>query len=169
MRCEPKRNDVCTRYLGVFVLAELLATTEATVFCLARAEDDDAALLRIENNLRQYGLLPSSENDTAADVVAQSIDTAIAQGRLVAIAGDLAKPLLGLSSLAHKELATIVDSIVHCASVVNLLLSYQDLKASNCLGTQEVLRLAVTNGSFETRVKPVFYISTNGVFPYGTG
>eukprot|EP00501_MAST-03F_sp_TOSAG23-6_P001987 GSMAST32.ASY1.ANO1.2072.1 assembled CDS len=34
------------------------------------------------------------------------------------------------------------------------------------LGTQEILRLAVTNGLFETRVKPVFYVSTNGIFPY---
>jgi thioester reductase-like protein len=44
--------------------------------------------------------------------------------------------------------------------------SYHSLKAANVLGTQEVLRLAVTNG-FATRVKPVHYVSTNGVFPFG--
>lgn len=33
---------------------------------------------------------------------------------------------------------------------------------------QEVLRLAVTN-AFGTRVKPVHFVSTNGVFPFSSG
>lgn len=48
---------------------------------------------------------------------------------------------------------------------------YGQVRASNVLGTREVLRLAVTNGIFErdaTRVKPVHLISTNGVFPPGS-
>lgn len=35
-------------------------------------------------------------------------------------------------------------------------------------GTQEVLRLSVTNGNLHTKVKPVHYISTNSVFPIAT-
>ena len=33
------------------------------------------------------------------------------------------------------------------------------------MGTQEILRLATTNGFIKTKVKPVHYISTNGIFP----
>lgn len=36
------------------------------------------------------------------------------------------------------------------------------------LPEQEVLRLAVTN-AFGTRVKPVHFVSTNGVFPFSSG
>ncbi len=38
------------------------------------------------------------------------------------------------------------------------------MKAINVLGTQEILRLAVTNGVYYTKVKPVHYISTLGIF-----
>jgi thioester reductase-like protein len=48
---------------------------------------------------------------------------------------------------------------------VNLIKPYSSLKESNVLGTQEVLRLATTNGFIKTKVKPVHYISTNGIFP----
>lgn len=148
-----------TGFLGAFLLSELLKSPETTVFCLVRAANHDLALERIESNLKLYGLSSPDGH----------VQAALDHQRVVPIAGDLSKPLLGLDAVLHKELATVIDSIVHCASVVNLMLPYQDLKAANCLGTQEVLRLAVTNGTFETRVKPVFYISTNGVFPYGTG
>ena len=53
-----------------------------------------------------------------------------------------------------------------CSSAeVNLIKPYSSLKESNVLGTQEILRLATTNGFIKTKVKPVHYISTNGIFP----
>jgi thioester reductase-like protein len=85
--------------------------------------------------------------------------------KLIAVAGDLSKPLLGMDSLQFKALALEIDSIIHCGAEVNLIKPYQSLKESNVLGTQEILRLATTNGFVKTKVKPVHYISTNGVFP----
>jgi thioester reductase-like protein len=84
---------------------------------------------------------------------------------VVPVPGNLAQPLLGLDADTFKMLATEIDAILHNGADVNLVKPYSALKSVNVLGTQEVLRLAVTNGLAKTRVKPVHYISTNGVFP----
>merc|ERR1712176_1110265 len=89
----------------------------------------------------------------------------ILDSRLIAVAGDLSKPLLGMGDLQFKSLALEIDSIIHCGAEVNLIKPYSSLKESNVLGTQEILRLATTNGFIKTKVKPVHYISTNGIFP----
>eukprot|EP01046_Picozoa_sp_COSAG06_P031263 COSAG06_NODE_3031_length_5940_cov_25.990755_2_plen_129_part_00 len=81
--------------------------------------------------------------------------------------GDLSRPLLGLNQDEWTELAVSIDSILHCGADVNLVKPYAALKAPNVLGTQEVLRLAVTQGKFQKKLKPVHYISTNSVFPIG--
>jgi thioester reductase-like protein len=70
-----------------------------------------------------------------------------------------------LDASQFKALALEIDSIIHCGAEVNLIKPYQSLKESNVLGTQEILRLATTNGLIKTKVKPVHYISTNGIFP----
>lgn len=141
-----------TGFLGAHLLHALLRDTETTVYCLVRAGDDDRAFARIQSTLASFGLLDELEPF--------HIDE-----RVVAIPGDLAKPLLGLDEATFKMLATEVDAIVHNGAEVNLVKPYAALKSANVLGTQEVLRLAVTNGLAKTRVKPVHYISTNGVFP----
>lgn len=76
--------------------------------------------------------------------------------------------LLGLQSEVFKQLAGELDAIIHNGAEVNLVKPYHALKSVNVLGTQEVLRLAVTNGLCSTRVKPVHFISTNGVIAEGT-
>ena len=87
--------------------------------------------------------------------------------RIIPVCGDLSRPALGLSHDNFRHLAGQVDAIIHNGAEVNLVKSYGDLRNTNVLGTQEVLRLAVTNGVFDwnaTKVKPVHFISTNGVF-----
>src|SRR5205085_442557 len=69
-----------TGFLGAFVLDELLRQTRARVICLARAGSDAEAAERVRRNLRGYGL-----------------DAAARSDRIVPLAGDLARPLLGLS------------------------------------------------------------------------
>eukprot|EP00941_MAST-03F_sp_MAST-3F-sp1_P002007 g2007.t1 len=153
---------------------ELLENSDAIVYCLVRANDDEHGFERIERSLRKYQLLPQKNNSPSASSgigfsSASLRAEAIAQGRMVVAAGDLGQPLLGLSKESFQEISTVVDVIVHCGAEVNLVKSYEALKKVNVLGTQEVLRAAVTNGRFETRVKPVYFVSTNGIFPYGKG
>ncbi|KAL4151539.1 hypothetical protein PRNP1_008481 [Phytophthora ramorum] len=151
----PPRNlflTGATGFLGVHLLHALLKHTTSVVFCLVRAADEDAAMDRIKKALKEFALLDEAQKFHLDD-------------RVVPVPGNLAQPLLGLDADTFKMLATEIDAILHNGADVNLVKPYSSLKSVNVLGTQEVLRLAVTNGLAKTRVKPVHYISTNGVFP----
>lgn len=171
-----------TGYLGSHILSQLLQIPELTIICLARAKTDGAAKQRLLQTMDKYKLLeetkqaieavegptPTSVNNTDQKTdEAMDLDASyeIFSSRLIAIAGDLSKPLLGMDELQFKSLALEIDSIIHCGAEVNLIKPYSSLKESNVLGTQEILRLATTNGFIKTKVKPVHYISTNGIFP----
>lgn len=141
-----------TGFLGAHLLHALLRDTETTVYCLVRAASEEAALARVRQSLAAFALL-------------EDLERLHVDERVVAVPGDLAQPLLGVGEETFKMLAAEVDAIVHNGADVNLVKPYAALKSANVLGTQEVLRLAVTNGLAKTRVKPVHYVSTNGVFP----
>jgi len=144
-----------TGYLGSHILSELLQIPGLTTICLARAKTDAAAKQRLLQTMEKYKLLDETVEDAS-----EAFDS-----RLIAVAGDLSKPLLGMDDLQFRSLALEIDSIIHCGAEVNLIKPYASLKESNVLGTQEILRLATTNGFIKTKVKPVHYISTNGIFP----
>ncbi|PWW62470.1 type I polyketide synthase [Actinokineospora spheciospongiae] len=129
-----------TGFVGAFLCAELLQRTKATVHCLVRAADEAAGLERVRAKLDSFGL------------------TGPWQSRLKVVIGDLSKPLLGLGQERFTELAGQVDAVHHCGAWVNFVRPYRALKASNVLGTQEVLRFATT-----VRLKPVHHVSTLAV------
>merc|ERR1712176_1358121 len=156
-----------------------------TTICLARAKNDAAAKERLLRSMDKYKLLKEtmeainicnkkcsiekcvpihSFNEKTDGVIDAGVNEVL-DSRFIAIAGDLSKPLLGMDDLQFKSLALEIDSIIHCGAEVNLIKPYSSLKESNVMGTQEVLRLATTNGFIKTKVKPVHYISTNGIFP----
>ncbi|TYZ61811.1 hypothetical protein PybrP1_002293 [[Pythium] brassicae (nom. inval.)] len=145
-----------TGFLGAHLLHALLRDTETTVYCLVRAASEELALARVRQSLAAFAL-------------GDELERLHVEERVVAVPGDLGKPLLGVGEDTFKMLAAEVDAIVHNGAEVNLVKPYAALKSANVLGTQEVLRLAVTNGLAKTRVKPVHYVSTNGVFPAGNG
>jgi len=60
-----------------------------------------------------------------------------------------------------EALSETLEVIYHNGASVNTLYPYQELKAANVLGTQEILRLAAHG-----RVKPLHYISTLSVFSH---
>ncbi|MFD3485980.1 amino acid adenylation domain-containing protein [Streptomyces sp. NPDC058665] len=134
-----------TGFLGAFLLRELLRTTDATIHCLVRGGDQPSAEKRLCSVIDSYGLSdPSSEH------------------RVSVIAGDLARPRLGLPAADFDRLARSVDVVYHAGAAVNLVFSYEQLRAANVHGTQEILRLAALH-----RTVPVHHISTVGV--YGGG
>jgi amino acid adenylation domain-containing protein/thioester reductase-like protein len=136
-----------TGFLGAFLLYEMLEQTDADVYCLVRAADDEEAFDRLRRTLRKYLIWDERRS-----------------GRIKAVAGDLAKPLLGLAPERFQELAETVEVIVHNGALVNFVYPYSVHKAPNVLGTQEVLRLAC-----RVRCKPVHYVSTMDVFFRRTG
>jgi thioester reductase-like protein len=130
-----------TGFFGAFVLAELVATTQARIHCLVRAADNHDAQARLLATWAGY------------------FPTRALPERVTAIAGDLGRSRFGLSEDAFRELARTVDAIYHAGATVHYLHPYSTLRASNVLGTEEVLRLAAAE-----RTKPVHHVSSLGVF-----
>jgi thioester reductase-like protein len=83
--------------------------------------------------------------------------------RIVAVPGDLARPLLGIGAQAFDALCKVIDVIYHNGALVNFILPYANLKDPNVRGTEEVIRLACS-----VKRKPLHFISTIGVFPPAT-
>ncbi len=124
-------------FLGAFLLSSLLKRTDATIHCLIRCVDAEEGRLKLDANMRLLGL---------ADYE---------RARVAVIAGDLARPKLGLSEDQFSHLADLIEVIYHNGAWVNSLHTYASLKAANVLGTQEILRLAGTGAP-----KHIHYVST---------
>ncbi|MEG4533980.1 thioester reductase domain-containing protein [Microcoleus sp. D2_18a_D3] len=131
-----------TGFLGAFLLRDILAQTQADIYCLVRAKDRQSGAKRLQENLEYYGIWQKEF-----------------KARIIPLLGDLAQPQFGLSSEEYQALAREIDTIYHSAAFLNWVYPYSALKGSNVLGTQEVLRLACCH-----KVKPVHYVSTVAVF-----
>jgi amino acid adenylation domain-containing protein/thioester reductase-like protein len=129
-----------TGFLGVHLLRELLATTDAQVNCLVRAHDATHALHRITLAAERYGV--------------DGLDLS----RVVPVTGNLAEPRLGLSAGDFCRLARGCDVIYHAGALVNFIYPYSELRSANVAGTREVIRLAGLH-----RGIPVHYVSTTAV------
>ncbi len=131
-----------TGFLGAFLLQELLDKTQATVFCLVRSTSTEAAMARLQENLKVYGLWKVAYAP-----------------RIVSVLGDLAQPKLGIATAQYEQLAVSIDAIYHNGALLNYLYPYSKFKSVNVLGTQEVLRLAC-----DKKIKPVHHVSSVAVF-----
>ncbi|HKY62241.1 MAG TPA: thioester reductase domain-containing protein [bacterium] len=132
-----------TGFLGAFFLRELLDRSHGRIHCMVRARDPVQGLKRIRENLEFFQLWRPEFVD-----------------RIVPVVGDLAKPRLGLSPEGFDRLAEQIDLVYHNGASVNFIYSYRDLKPTNVLGTQEVIRLAASR-----RPKALHHVSTIGIFP----
>ncbi|MEL6461122.1 MAG: thioester reductase domain-containing protein [Cyanobacteria bacterium J06621_15] len=134
-----------TGFVGAFLLYELLQTTEAKIHCLIRAENTEAARDKIKKSLESYNLYEQWQDSFS--------------NRIIPIVGDLSQPLLGLGKNQFENLSTEIDTIYHNGAWVHHTSPYSLLKATNVLGTQEIIKLACKN-----KVKPLHFISTISVF-----
>ncbi|MDC9588447.1 amino acid adenylation domain-containing protein [Xenorhabdus sp. XENO-10] len=132
-----------TGFLGAFLLRDLLSQTEINqVTCLVRAHNNDLALLRVKNNLKQYDLWKDEF-----------------LSKLQVLASDLEKPQLALSQQIYEKLSVECDVIFHLAAHVNYIQPYSSHYSGNVLGTLNVLHFAVSK-----KTKPLHYVSTLSVF-----
>ncbi|MFD3542271.1 thioester reductase domain-containing protein [Streptomyces sp. NPDC058662] len=132
-----------TGYTGAFLLRELLDRSTARVYVLVRADGPEQAGERVRATLSEYGLLRDGDAE-----------------RVTGVPGDTGRPYFGLRRAVYEELAAEVEMIIHNAAVSSWITPYQQIKPVNVFGALEVLRLAC-----KTRVKPVHFISTIGVYP----
>ena len=145
---KPKRIFLtgATGFLGAYLLRELIDKTNASIYCLVRATDSDAANRRLTDNLKKYSLW-------SKDI----------PSRIIPVVGDLSQPMLGLDTGTFASLAEAIDTIYHSAAMLNYVYPYSAMKAVNVLGTREILRLACLGTP-----KPVHYVSSVAIFESAT-
>ena len=123
------RGDVlltgATGFLGMELLARLLQGGERRVWALVRAGCDAAAQERMRALLAT--LVPDPE---------------AVLHRVVAVAGDLTEPGLGLAPSRRSEITRSVDEVIHSAASVSFTLPLEQARAINVAGTRRVLELA---------------------------
>ncbi|HSD77083.1 MAG TPA: SDR family oxidoreductase [Solirubrobacteraceae bacterium] len=131
-----------TGMVGVEVLARLLERDDVCVVTVLRAADDEQARRRLD------GLL--------LDVL--GLDPAL-RGRTVALAGDVARPGLGLSAPARDRVLATVDGVIHSAASVAFDMPLPEARAVNVGGTHAVLSLA-RELAWRGRLRRLVHVST---------
>jgi fatty acid CoA ligase FadD9 len=121
-------------------------TVDGTLICLVRARDDSAARSRLDS------VFDSGDPDLLRRY------RALAEKRLVVVAGDKSDLHLGLDEATWAWLAETVDLIIDPAALVNHMLPYPQLFDSNVVGTAELIRLALSHHQ-----KAIAYVSSIGV------
>ncbi|MFI5809739.1 thioester reductase domain-containing protein [Streptomyces sp. NPDC051643] len=132
-----------TGFLGGHLLLDLLRHSDAHVYCLVRATDEEAASARLGAALKTHRLPWSSE----------------IRRRVTVLPGDIRRPRLGLSDDLWNTLAHELDSVVGVAAAVDFLRGYQSLRQSNVIGALTLAELAATGPP-----KPLHHISSIAVF-----
>uniref|UniRef100_A0A6B2KWZ8 Carrier domain-containing protein n=1 Tax=Arcella intermedia TaxID=1963864 RepID=A0A6B2KWZ8_9EUKA len=133
-----------TGFVGLNFLKTYLDSVPDThkVYCLIRAKSVQDGLQRIieKFNLAHFEWKPEYTS------------------KIVVVIGSLEEPLLGLPKKEFVDLAADVDKIFHIGAQVNMIRNYQELKASNVFGTEQVILLSLTH-----HLKEIHYVSTIGV------
>lgn len=127
-------------FLGIYMLRELLKTTQAKIYCLIRKGEFESAAKRLISTLKRFNL-----ND----------EISLNDRRIVIIASDLSLDHFGMPLELYTSLINKIDLIYHCGAQVNIMASYNKLRGSNVKGTLEVIKFATTGMD-----KPIHYIST---------
>ncbi|MGI9595755.1 MAG: SDR family oxidoreductase, partial [Acidimicrobiales bacterium] len=116
-----------TGFLGRAVLAQLLATTDAEMICLVRA--DTAADAR----------------DRGLETLAAALDrqpTPAESARVSWLRADIEEVRLGLDETTWTQLASTIGDVFHCAASVRFDLDLEDAQRINVDGTSHVLEVA---------------------------
>ncbi len=140
-----------TGFLGAYVIAEILTTTNADIHCLVRPRRGENSKQRIENQMKRYQVWVEGEAWQSAW-----------EARLHVVDGDVTLPRLGMKDHDYERLSRDVDAIFHGAAHVNFIYPYEALRATNVLGVHEIIQFA-----FHSRIKPVHHLSTAAIWPMG--
>jgi fatty acid CoA ligase FadD9 len=119
-----------TGFVGSHLLHELLGRTDRTVFCLVRASDAAQAKIRTVRSLREFDLEEDAE---------------LVGSRVIPVAGNLERPLFGLSESEFHDLSLRCSDgdTFHCGAWVNTVLPHAELSGANVDGTRTSLELTI--------------------------
>ena len=134
-----------TGFVGVYLLRELLARTDADIHCLMRAPDRAAGLARLAAASARYGL-----------------DLAPLAHRVRILPGDLTAPRCGLAAADWDGLADNLEAIVHNGAQLNFVRPYESMRAANVDATRWLLLLAAEAACGVSQVSTVMTITVRG-------
>jgi thioester reductase-like protein len=140
-----------TGFLGPFLIRSLLQQCDDDVYVLVRATSPDHGMARLREGI---------------DLLGAPLIATLPGGwerRVIPICGDLSQARLGVSASHWSFLSETVHTIYHNGALVNYLLDYASMRATNVGGTNEVIRLAVSR-----RPKVLNHVSTTFVFGWST-
>ncbi len=135
-----------TGFVGAHLAQELLATSEAILYCPIRARDQAHAQERFAQTMHRYDIR----------LAPQELD------RIRVYAADLAKSSFGLPEAEYRFLCETVDLVYHSASAVNFIQPYSYMRRDNVQGLREVIGFAATG-----KLKPLILLSTISVYSWG--
>ncbi|WP_160716717.1 thioester reductase domain-containing protein [Chitinophaga solisilvae] len=138
-------------FLGRFIVLEALTRLpeDAKLYCIVRGKDREDATKRL---LQSYAPNPH---------LALLMEEAIKAGYLEVMAGDLSLPRLGLDDDTWDRLCHDIDCIIHNGTLVNHLLSYEQLFAPNVAGTAALISMTLS-----VRKKRFSFVSTLDVMRF---
>lgn len=135
-----------TGFVGVHLLAQLLATGTAMVHCPVRCDSAVAGLARLRQISERYQT-PIAARDWR---------------RVRVYVADLPEAYLGLGAADYSALAGCVEVIYHCASAVNFIMPYAYLRRDNVLGLEQIIRFAAAG-----QPKALMLMSTISIYSWG--
>ncbi|AGB80817.1 amino acid adenylation enzyme/thioester reductase family protein [Serratia sp. FGI94] len=133
-------------FVGSHLLADLLATRQADIYCLVRGDSAEQADQRLDAVLQKHHIVLSTEQ----------------RSRVYVVPGNLAEPRFALPDEQYQRLCRQVDMIYHSASAVNFIQPYSYMKRDNVQGLNEIIRFAA-----HLRTKPLMLLSTISVYSWG--
>jgi thioester reductase-like protein len=132
-----------TGFVGMEVLTRWLERDDRRVYTLVRADDDEHAAERLRPGLASAFGDPHAHED-----------------KLVPIAGDVERPLLGLTPERSDELARDVTLVIHSAASVSFSLGLDESRAINVGGTRNMLDFAERCAALGDGLERFTYVST---------
>lgn len=115
-------------FLGVYILAEMLQTSQSLAICLVRASDEIEGRKKLISRMEKYGV---QAEEAWLD-------------RIEIVPGDVMDPLLGMGKERYEDLACRVGRVIHCAAIDNFYLPYSAIRRTNVDGTVNVLKFSLS-------------------------
>lgn len=135
-----------TGFVGAHLLADLLRTTDAELYCLVRDGAKLPPRQRLEAVLQRYRIALNASQ----------------HARIHIVPGNVAEHDFSLTPAAYRALSRDIDLIYHSASAVNFIQPYAYMKRDNVQGLREIIRFAA-----HSRTKPLMLLSTISVYSWG--
>jgi thioester reductase-like protein len=132
-----------TGFVGMEVLTRWLERDDRRIYALVRADDDEHAAERLRPGLQ-----------SAFD------DAHLHDGKLMPLAGDVERPLLGLDPDRADELAREIDLVIHSAASVSFSLGLDESRDINVGGTRNMLDFALRCDALGNGLQRFTYVST---------